>query len=277
MTRIEFPGAHQYRPDFPHRISNYCRPGAKILIQLDYGLGDVLMIYPHYCALKEMYPETRIDFKTIPCFRSLFPAIESDDFYDYVFQVHAYFNERVPEMRGKTKPQCTCELNFGIPYDPSRDFTRAPKCGCSLVGFNFLSSNWLWKTVSCPYNTAKLLWEKTEDAGFICIDLFYPKDAFAARPENKKYDFVDLALRDKKTMTVQKMFDIVNGCVGIASISTGTYHMAMNLCPETTLYLKNEFSRSNYSRDDKALSLDVNKPDDGIIREWHRRMREAIV
>ena len=274
MQRIVYQNG--YHPERTGRIVDYCLPGKNILIQIDHGLGDVLMIYPHYLQLKEKFPDVRIDLKVIPCFRSLLPPIEPDEFYDYVFWIQAYFNERTPQLQNKTKPQCTVELDFGLPYEPLLDYSAHPKCRCNLVGFNFRSSNWLWKTVQCPYNTAKMLWERTEDAGFCCVDLFYPKDAFAARGENKKYDFIDWSLQDKKNVTIQKMFDLTNTCAGVASIATGTFILAMMLSKETTLFLKNGFDCCNYSREYRALTLDVNKPDCGVVDEWLRRIRNYV-
>lgn len=254
-------------------VKDYIDEGAKtILIDYPHGLGDLIMFYPHAKHFAEEN-NVRIDIKPHDAFRTLL-STEYLPQYDVTIYFPARFNERESVLKGKTKPECNVVYDLGGTYDASIDYTApivvplSDRNRSRLVGFNFCCSYYP-NECNCPEITANLLWNRVIAEGFIPFEVFVAK---TNRPENKKFPFVRLSMRDVGP-GIDRMMSIMSALKGVASVSTGTWHYGMAAYPETTLYLQNAFKATCYTRK-PALVLDVNKPDQGVINEWISRLKE---
>lgn len=267
MEKIMFENCYS---DRTIRIKDYCKDGAKILILYPHGFGDVLMFYPFFKSFKSKYANCKIDLKVDNKFSCLFPDVLNEESYDYVFWIPAYFNEMDTRIQMITKPQCNVLFDLGDEYDSCLEYTESFTRKSNIVGFSFFNS-FHPQYINCPYETAKKLWEKVQENGFIAIDLFIPKTKSANKAQNSKYDFVDWSMRTKG-IGIEKMISIMCSMAGMASVATGNFHYGMTIYPNKMLYLEKDFPVKRFTNKD-VLCLDVMKPDEGVIEEWIRRLQ----
>lgn len=252
------------------RIKDFCSDGTKILILYPHGLGDVLMFYPFFEHFKKKYPKCVIDIKVNDIIKSSFPPVMDENYYDYVFWIPAYFNEKNFSINDVTKPECNVLFDLGIEYDKELEYSYKISGKNNLVGFSFFNS-FHPREINCPYDLAKYLWEYTQESGFLCIDLFIPKKYTADRVENKKYDFVDWSMQTKG-LGINKMISLMHSIAGMASVATGNFHYGMTVYPQKMLYIEKDFSYKKFTNKE-VLCLNVYKPDYGVIKEWIKRLQ----
>lgn len=252
------------------KISEIIKPGDKVLIEYECGLGDVIMFLPYYERLKQMFPEVKFDLKTKN--QGMFFKFNTNpSYYNWIFRCASFFNEEKPELQRWTKPECNCVLQLGIPYDKDIEYTVSlPHKDSPFVGVSYCNSCFP-ENINCNYEVAKLIWDKLRENGFVPIELFSPtyKEAWE-RDENKKFDFVSCSMRDMGS-NLQRMLDVMATCRGLASVATGNFHYGMTIYPDKILYLMNKYTYK-YFTNKEILCLDVNKPDIKIIEEWIKRM-----
>lgn len=252
------------------RIKDFCTDGAKILIIYPHGFGDVLMFYPFFKSFSKKYPNCKIDLKVNDKLMSLFPQVMDENNYDYVFWIPAYFNEVDTRIQSMTKPQCNVLLDLGDEYDSNLEYTESFMRKSNIVGFSFFNS-FHPGYINCPYDTAKKIWNRVQDNGFIAIDLFIPKERGADKVQNSRYDFVDWSIRTKG-IGIEKIISLMSSMAGIASVATGNFHYGMTVYPEKVLYLEKDFPVKRFTNKD-VLCLNVLKPDEGVIKEWIKRLQ----
>lgn len=255
-------------------VTDYINEGAKkILINYPHGLGDLIMFYPHFKAFCKEHPDCQIDLKAASAFQELLPPVEAAKDYDLDIWFPARFNERDKELKGLTKPEANVKYDLGSTYNPELDYTDPivpPIAGSEnsgLVGVNFHCSCYP-NMANCPESTAQLIWSAIYEAGLTPIETYVAK---VRRSENNKYHFVKLSMRDLG-LGIRRVMDTLASLRGMASVSTGTFHYGMAAYPHTTLYLKNSFDAACYTAK-PVLSLDVNHPDRGVIKEWVARLK----
>lgn len=253
------------------KISDLVKPGQKVLIEYECGLGDVIMFLPYYEEMKRLFPDVEFSLKTKnqDCF---FDYNRNMEYYDWVFRCDSFFNEETPGLQKYTKPECNCVLQLGIPYNKELEYTvKLPHESSPFVGMSFCNSCFP-ERINCTYETAKMLWERVRTNGMVPIELFTPTYRQAwERPENKKFDFVDCTMRGMGP-DLKRMLSLMATCRGHASVATGNFHYAMTLNPEKVLYIENKFSYKFFTNKN-ILSVNTLKPDMGVIEEWIQRLK----
>ena len=247
----------------------------KLLIEYTHGLGDALMFLPYFYSFKEKNKQCTVDIKLNPLISDLYSGVQDDSYYDYIVWIPAHFNEVDKAFQGLVKPQCNCKFDLGIPYDTSLQYSVKPVCNKGLVGINLYNS---YNTggadnINCSEQLGRHLWNTLQQSGFICIDLFVPKDNNARRSHPKNLFNADWSM-STKGLGINKLIGLMSSFKGAASVATGTFHLGMTMYPQKVLYLKNKFPASCFTRKFDVLQLDVNKPDEGIIKQWIRRLSE---
>jgi hypothetical protein len=257
------------------KLVDYLKPGQKNLIVYNCGLGDTIMFLPYYKALCNMFPDIKFDLRADN--QSVFfdDYDKSMESYDYVFHLHAIFNERLVMYSGFTKPECNCLFEMGIPYDKSLEYSyQLPHEKIdgfeNVVGISFFNSCFP-QYINCRYDVAFRIWDVLKENGFIPIHLFKPILKGADRnPLNKFYDFIDNTV--DSSYDLRKMINAMSSMRGIAAVATGNFHYSMTVFPEKTLFLKKCFDKRFFTNK-KVLCLDTTNPDYGVLSEWINRLK----
>lgn len=255
-------------------VSDYIKEGAtSVLIDYPHGLGDLIMFYPHFKRFCEQHKDVRIDLRPNQKFA---PLITTDylSSYDTTIYFPARFNERDKTIKQFTKPEVNVKFDLGGEYDPSLDYTEplvAPLEGRNrsiLVGLNFCCSVYPLEG-NCNERLANFLWNEVMNNGLIPFEVYVDK---TGKVQNRVFPFIRTSMRNVGS-GINRLMSLLASLKGMASVSTGTFHYGMAAYPETTLYLKNGFDATSYTRK-TVLTLDVNKPDKGVITEWLSRLKD---
>lgn len=256
-------------------LVDYLKPKQKNLIVYNCGLGDTIMFLPYYTELCRIYPDIQFDLRADNqsiFFNNYDKSMES---YDYVFHLHALFNERIVKYCAYTKPECNCLFEIGIPYNKNLEYTYllpSEKINGfeNIVGVSFFNSCFP-EYLNCREEVAKKIWYELKDHGFTPINLFKPILKGAdKRPENKIFSFIDNSVDE--TYDLRKMINAMYSMNGIAAVATGNFHYAMSAFPDKTLYLKKSFDFKFFTNKD-VLCIDTYNPDYGILKEWINRLK----
>lgn len=257
------------------KVVDYLKSGQKNLIVYNCGLGDTIMFLPYYKALCNMFPDIEFNLRADNQSEFFYDYYNNVYYYDYVFYLHAIFNEKIVKYQAYTKPECNCLFEMGIPYDKNLEYSyQLPHEKIdgfeNVVGISFFNSCFP-QYLNCREEVAKKIWYELKDNGFTPINLFKPilKDA-DKNPLNSIYDFIDNSVDSSYGLV--KMINAMSSMNGIAAVATGNFHYAMTVFPEKTLYLKKDFKKDFFTNKD-VLSLDTVNPDYGILKEWISRLK----
>lgn len=171
--------------DQPNKLSGFISKNQDktYLINFPHGLGDIIMFYPCYTALKNMFPNTRIDLKTRPNhadtgLSSYDPSFE----YDYHVPLSFYHPNKVLRC---TKTELCCKAELGIPQPEERyaKLDRTRRSPFVALGFH---SNCDPERSGCPKDIASAINKGILDAGFIPVLLHFTSEQGVYEPRNYK-------------------------------------------------------------------------------------------
>ena len=259
-----------YINDFKDKkLVEYLKPGMRIRIDYPHGLGDVMMFAPYFERLKSLHPDVEMHLFVTP---DKFPLIiepRPTYGYDYIFRFTIPFNED-GRFGDRSKMEITCEDFLGIESDPSLDYGDGLKLNqrfpdisqhSPFIGVTLFSTHFPVQ-IDCRESTARNLIERIKAYGFLPIELqYYQWSRTVKNISNRRFPFVEATTRELKPDVLQ-LCKLISMCRGIASVATGTYHMAMVMKQGRTLFLQREYESRWFSRGEHLTKreIDVRKP-----------------
>ncbi len=251
------------------KLVEYLYDGAKVLLLFGHGLGDTVMFYPAFEALKKAYPKVQFSLYIENGQEEVFGKVAWDESqYDLVFSIHYPMSEH---LKDKTKSEYCCIQELGI--DPAlieREFANLPVCKSPLVAMHFQSTA-LPDTVNCPPDVADKLWNQVLTAGFVPIEVHY-QHVFH-NPVNKKFDCVTNTVRGCRA-TVPNLIGLLQRCRGFIGVASGPLTIALSLYPERVLYLENTHPLTTYTRNPSVGRMNIRGPyDSDYVTQWLEHLR----
>jgi hypothetical protein len=246
------------------KVADYLFDGAKVLLLFGHGLGDTVMFYPAFEALKKAFPKVNFSLYTECGQEEVFGKVVWDESqYDLTFSLHYPMSEHLPD---KTKSEYCCMQELGI--DPAlieREFALLPTYKSPLVALHF-NSTALPGSVNCPQEVAKRLWKQVLDFGLIPIECHFQH--MFHNPVNGKFDFVTNTVRDCKA-SIPSLIGLLQRCRGFIGVASGPLTIALSMYPERVLYLENTHKLATYTRSKQTGVMNVKGAyDQDYVAQW---------
>ena len=249
------------------KLTQYLEAKDKALILFNtHGIGDVVMFMPLYNKLKQLFPSVTFNL-ALNQGQQLFQDI-TESVFDKAFYINFYqFNASTAYSR-MSKPQICCNVQLGIPYDQSLQFTWKPEVKSDIklkqdcIGCAFQVTSNPKKSLS--EDKAFQVWNGIKAAGYTPVEIYFQHQL--RNIKNTKYDFIDYTMRDFKACP-QNLVAAVNQCEMFIGVNTGSLCVSAALHPNTTLALNTRYHWSpNYQRlkpipqlDNKLITKDIIK------------------
>jgi FkbM family methyltransferase len=203
--------------------------GKKYLIRCPRGLGDAVMFWPCFEALKAARPKAEISVAFQPGHGEIFPGSVADEpekqecaeygaRYDGVFVVGARM-----ESESQTKPKMLCFHELGIPNPKkyaSFETQRSP-----LVGLHFWAGTPVASTTRIvSEHVARAIWSEVGEAGFIPVDLEFPRRS----PPPPIWDWMIQARQvvSPQAVTARNLLGLIQRCFACVVVDSAPLHLA---------------------------------------------------
>lgn len=203
-------------------------------IDFPHGLGDVIMFYPCYEALKSQFPDTRIDLKIRPHHEaSGLSTFDPTFVYDY--RVPLRFFHPNKDMR-MTKTETCCVEELGIPQPTDRYKKLKNEYNSPFVALGF-HSNCDPVTTGCPKNIAAEINKGVLDAGYIPLLLHFTSESDVYEPRNYK-DLVLMSTKGAK-VSLDNLFGALKHSFAYIGVVSGHMWSALSILgPERCFLLE---------------------------------------
>lgn len=249
------------------KLIQYLNDKDKVLILFnDHGIGDVFMFMPLYLRVKQLFPSITFNL-ALNQGQQLFQDI-TEEAYDKAFYIKFYQFNMCPAFHGMSKPEICCNVQLGIPYDQSLQFTWKPEVISDLklkdncIGCAFQVTSNPRKSLSI--DKAQQVWEAIKQTGYTPVEIYFQHQLRDIR--NSKYPFIDYTMRTQKACP-QNLVSAINQCKMFIGVNTGSLCIAASLHPQTTIALLTRHHWSpNYQRlnpipelDNKLITKDIVK------------------
>jgi len=241
--------------DKDKKLVEYITPETKrILIIFWHGVGDAVMFFKPFEALKQQFPAIHFDLAFAKGLTQevMYPGallVTGDDLkddklkamdYDIVAKVHFPMNEAQQEF---TKGEWCCIKELGI--EPVWGHSALPECQNRLVGVHF-NITCLPGAANPDEETAKRVWNDILEAGYIPIETHF--EHVFHNPVNKKFDFVDCTVRRAKA-EVDSLIGLIRNLGAFVGVVSGNFHIALaTLPPERIFFLEKDFKLECFTK-----------------------------
>lgn len=220
--------------DQPDKLAGFIRRNSdkSFVIDFPHGLGDVLMFYPCYEALKNMFPDTRIDIRIRPHHESM-GLSTFDPTFAYDYRVYLQFLHPNKDMR-MTKTELCCTEELGIPQPTDRYKTLKNKYHSPFVALGFHCNN---SPVAngCPKNIAAEINKGVIDAGYIPLLLHFTSEKDIYEPYNYK-DIVLMSTKGAK-VSLDNLFGALKHSFAYIGVDSGHRWAALSILGQERCFL----------------------------------------
>jgi len=245
------------------KLIEYLKDGQKVLIRFGHGLGDTILFVPIFEKLKSLYPKVQFDLYVESGQEEIFQSIKDKDAPGYDFVFHLDFP--MSEGGKMTKPEKCCVDEIGI--EPITETAELPKFSSPLVAVHFQGTA-LPNQVSCPSETAALIWAEIKDAGYIPIECHF-KHCWH-NPANEKFAFIDSSARESKA-NLKSLIGLLQHCTAFIGVASGPFVVALSTMPDRLLYLQKQHLIRHYTKKEIA-TIDILKYQSGQVKTWLQKL-----
>ena len=222
------------------KLIQYLAAGQTNLIIFPHGIGDCVMFMPLYNRLKQLYPKVTFNLQ-LNKGQDIFQQ-KTTDTYDIAFLLHFPDAAFSPAYTGRCKPQLCCDLQLGIPYQGSLQFTWKPQVRSGLklkqntIGVAFQSTCNPKRGLS--QDKAFIVWEAIEKAGYTPCQIHFQH--VLRNSKNTRYSFIDYSMRDQEA-NIPNLVTAIDQCKMFFGANTGSFCMSVAMHPQTTFGLHTVF------------------------------------
>ena len=243
-----------------------------VLLPYFHGVGDVVMVLPIVKALRERYPEIKIDL-------GLCRGLDQETFvpdavlldgdwrekclgfgYDLVFPLN--FPIENLEDTSRTKAEQSCEIEVGIP----------PVCGHlpikakGIITTHFFMTSVPWVS-NADSDTAKKVWDEIREAGYVPVDTYFTH--CFANPANANFDWLEADNNVRrwpaKLDTLIALLGTSRAFIGVVS---GNWHLALSvLGPKKVMLLERDLKVGHFTKE-AVDTADLKNYQEGTVKTW---------
>ena len=226
------------------KVVEYLKDGYKsICIEFDHSLLDVVLFYPFFSGLREIFSgvekfDLAIREEFIPLFNentvSCNNWLEKD--YDLVLQLGYH-----GDPNGKlSKNEVCCREELGTPY------ADLPYFGFNDMFSPFIAvdfnSSVATDTMSCSRENAAKICEMILERGYMPLDVHYFENAEMYTPS---YSFIETSVTKFSTGRPERLVAAMEQCYAYIGVVGDSYVIAQKLFGDNCLLIRNDGSRLN--------------------------------
>lgn len=253
------------------KLKDYLDTGEykSVVIFFGHGIGDCIQFMNILDKLKELYPDIKfimglqegLNQETIypdAIFVNSREDAQKLNDYDLVAQIN-FPVETDPNL---TKSELCCKTELGIELISGHK--KLPKFPSKLVAVHFHNTA-LPALANPDKETAEKIWNEILEAGWIPIESHF--EHVYHNPENKKFPFIDCAVRRCKPQisTLISLLQISGAFIGTVS---GNFHCAMSVMPYNRIaFLEKEIPVERFTHESIKV-FDIKNYQKGKVKEW---------
>lgn len=247
------------------KLIEYLKPGGKYRIDWGHGLGDLIMWYPLYERLKQIYSQCHFDLYCECGQEAIWGTVFDRDEtgYDEVFSLDYPMSEGSNMMK---TTKCAID-ELGLSLEQIADITEVttiPPFPSPLVGIHYHGTA-LPHSVGCPEPVAQQIWQEVKDCGLIPIECHFSH--VFDNPINKRYPWIDVSVRNYKA-TLPNLFGLLQRCRAFIGVASGPFVAAVSMMPARTLYLERLHPLKTYISNPAVQSVKIDQYKSGTVQIW---------